>query len=88
MGFKSEAQLEQTARDDLRRRAQLLQDVLGRENLPKLPHDFAEMVRWILNAQAYKCLRNECAGLGIGVSTRVEDPFHGQPDHPGLARMD
>lgn len=44
-------QLEQTDRAALRRRAQVLQEVLGAENLPKLPHHFAEMGRWILDAQ-------------------------------------
>mmetsp|Transcript_54824 Transcript_54824/g.150881 ORF Transcript_54824/g.150881 Transcript_54824/m.150881 type:complete len:212 (+) Transcript_54824:38-673(+) len=47
----TQTQLEQTDRTALRRRAQALQEALGRENLPTLPHQINEMTRWILEAQ-------------------------------------
>lgn len=49
--FYNATQLEQTDRTALRRRAQMLQDALGRENLTSLPHNLREMVQWILQAQ-------------------------------------
>jgi len=51
VAYWNQTQLEQTDRTALRRRAQVLQDVMGAENLPSLPHHPAEMIRWILQAQ-------------------------------------
>lgn len=47
----TQLQLEQTDRTALRRRAQALQQLLGAENLPNLPHQPAGMIAWILDAQ-------------------------------------
>lgn len=58
--FWNASQLEQAARPDLRRRAQALQDALGAENLPNLPHKLPDMACWILNAQVELSKANGC----------------------------
>ena len=68
----SQAQLEQATRQELRRRAQALEDAVGSENLSKSPHEITALIAWILDAQVRApCCRSESAPTSAGAARHV-----------------